>query len=325
LLEDIRIAENSIDRSSAAVARSIQDMNMAESESPIEELLQNKSLSDTFDYVNALKTVQGRVKIELEELRDTRMFLGAKKDQVLGEKERLESYVKTLSNQSKVIALNKTEKDKLLKDTQNKESEYKLLVAEKIKEREVFEKELFNYESQLKVSIDPSAIPSARLGVLSWPVDNVSITQYFGKTVAAKRLYTSGTHGGIDFKASIGTKIKTALSGTVVDTESVRTKRGCQYGKWVLIKHPNGLTTIYGHLSLVTVNPGDTVVTGDVIGYSGDTGYATGPHLHLGVYASSGVRIVDSTSLGSNNCKGIKTVAANPAAYLDPSAYLPRI
>jgi murein DD-endopeptidase MepM/ murein hydrolase activator NlpD len=183
---------------------------------------------------------------------------------------------------------------------------------------------LFAYESKLKIAIDPSAIPSARAGILTWPTEKVTVTQYFGKTVSAQRLYVSGSHNGIDLRASIGTPIRAALSGTVTDTEAVYHRSGCQYGKFVLIKHPNGLSTIYGHLSVVSVKPGDTVITGDTIGYSGDTGYATGPHLHFGVYATQGIRIVDSSSLGSSRCAGIKTVASPPAGYLDPMSYLPR-
>ncbi len=325
LSDDINVTEKKIASTSKAVAVNIRNMNMAESESAIEELLKNKSMSETWDYINALKTFEGRIKNELSDLQDLRKILGLKRDEAQGEKSKLESYKIALSDQTKVVQANKEEKDKLLKDTQNKESTYKNLLATAIKEREAFEKKLFEYESQLKIAIDPNSIPNARSGVLMWPLESVSVTQFFGKTVAAQRLYTSGTHGGIDLRASNGTKVMAALSGTVIDTEGVRIKTGCQYGKWVLIRHPNGLTSIYGHLSLVTVNPGDTVLTGDTIGYSGNTGYATGPHLHFGVYASAGVKIVDSSSLGSSKCAGIKTVAAPTSAYLDPSAYLPKI
>lgn len=325
LESDIELAEQQIEINSTAMARNIQDMNIAESESGIEQFLANKTISDSFDYINALKTIEGRVKIELQDVREARMILGAKRDQALNEEARLRSYQKSLADQTKVVASNKAEKDQLLKTTQNQESQYKTLLDTAIKQRETYERELFNYESQLKVTVDPSAVPSARGGVLSWPLESIRVTQYFGKTVAAQRLYTSGSHGGIDFGASTGSKVMAALSGTVIDTEAVKHKAGCQYGKWVLIKHANGLTTIYGHLSVVSVNPGEKVVTGETIGYSGATGYATGPHLHMGVYASAGVRIVDSSSLGSANCKGIKTVAANPTSYLDPSAYLPKI
>jgi murein DD-endopeptidase MepM/ murein hydrolase activator NlpD len=325
LESDIQDTEKKISSTSVTVATNLRQMNMAEAETAIEELLKNKSMSETWDYLNALRSVGGRVKLALADLRDLRQLLGAKRDAAQGEKSKLESYKKSLSEQTVVVQANKQEKDKLLQVTKNKESEYKSLLDQKMKEREAFEKQLFEYESQLKVAIDPTSIPDAKLGILSWPLASVSVTQYFGKTVAAKRLYTSGTHGGIDLRASVGTKVTAALTGTVIDTEAVRTKSGCQYGKWVLIRHPNGLTSIYGHLSLVSVSPGDTVLTGETIGYSGDTGYATGPHLHFGVYASAGVKIVDSSSLGSGRCSGIKTVAAPTTAYLDPSAYLPKI
>lgn len=326
LSDDIADTEKKISTTAEAVAVNIRNMQMAESESAIEELLKNKSMSETWDYINALKTFEGHIKNELSDLQDLRKILGAKHDEAKGEKSKLESYRLALADQTKVVQSNKEEKDKLLKDTQNKESTYKTLLNEAVKEREAFEKELLEYESQLKITLDPSAVPGARSGILSWPLKDVYVTQYFGYTAAAAKLYkTTQKHGGIDLRAPIGTATYAALSGTVIDTEAVRYKKGCQYGKWVLIRHPNGLATIYGHLSVVSVKPGDTVLTGDLIGYSGSTGFATGPHLHFGVYASAGIKIVDSSSLGSNNCIGIKTVAATPAAYLDPSAYLPKI
>jgi peptidoglycan DL-endopeptidase CwlO len=321
---DIETAEQGIDRATSAIGESIRETYMTESQSMLEELLENSSLSEAWNYVNALQTIQSRVKIELDSLRDQRMTLGGKRELAIGEKIKLENYQKALSDQQKVVVTTKQEKDKLLKDTQSKESNYKAILAEKIKQKEDYEKELFAYESKLKIAIDPNAIPGARAGILSWPTEKISITQYFGKTVAALRLYVSGTHNGIDLRASIGTPIRASLSGTVTDTEAIRAKSGCQYGKFVLIKHPNGLSTIYGHLSVVSVQPGDTVITGDIIGYSGDTGYATGPHLHFGVYATQGIRIVDSSSLGSGRCAGIKTVASPPAGYLDPMSYLPK-
>jgi murein DD-endopeptidase MepM/ murein hydrolase activator NlpD len=73
-------------------------------------------------------------------------------------------------------------------------------------------------------------------------------------------------------------------------------------------------------MSLVKVTEGQTVFVGDTIGYSGNTGYSTGPHLHLTVYASTGVQV---TSLKSSVCKGTYRIPiANPNAYLDPMLYL---
>ncbi|HVU06189.1 MAG TPA: peptidoglycan DD-metalloendopeptidase family protein [Candidatus Paceibacterota bacterium] len=323
--DDIEDTEIKIAATSKAIAESIRDTAFAESQSPIENLLNNKNISATWDYVNAVQSLRTKVKDRYDDLSDLNELLNAKQDEALGEQSKLKSYQKDLAGQQQTVLATKDEKSKLLTATAGKEAEYKKILADKIAERETYEKELFSYESQLKVTLDPNAVPDAKAGILTWPLDSIRITQYFGKTVAAKRLYVSGTHGGIDLAASIGTPVKAALSGTVADTEPLKYKSGCQYGKYVLIRHPNGLSTIYGHLSVVSVKPGDTVITGDVIGYSGDTGYATGPHLHFGVYASEGIRVVDSSALGSKTCAGIKTVAAPTNAYLDPMAYLPKL
>lgn len=93
----------------------------------------------------------------------------------------------------------------------------------------------------------------------------------------------------------------------------------CQYGKWVLIRHANGLATLYAHLSDVSVQKGGAVATGQMIGFSGNTGYATGPHLHMGVY------LAEAISFKQYTCKSGYTVTipiAPISAYLDPLSYL---
>jgi murein DD-endopeptidase MepM/ murein hydrolase activator NlpD len=95
--------------------------------------------------------------------------------------------------------------------------------------------------------------------------------------------------------------------------------RNCQYGKWILIQHPNGLATLYAHLSDISVQKGGTVFTGQVIGFAGDTGYATGPHLHFTVY------IAEAVSFKQYTCwnKTVVTIpVAPPNAYLNPLSYL---
>jgi murein DD-endopeptidase MepM/ murein hydrolase activator NlpD len=99
---------------------------------------------------------------------------------------------------------------------------------------------------------------------------------------------------------------------------------GCySFGKWVMVKHPNGLSTLYAHLSLQTVSVGQKVGTGELIGYSGNTGYTTGPHLHFGVYATQGVQI--TLFKNSLHCKGATIPLATLDAYLNPLSYLPQI
>jgi murein DD-endopeptidase MepM/ murein hydrolase activator NlpD len=85
-------------------------------------------------------------------------------------------------------------------------------------------------------------------------------------------------HPGIDISAPTGTKVLASADGLVAFAD-----RQVGYGKLVVLQHKFGLSTRYGHLSLIAVKPGQRVRKGDIIGYVGSTGRATGPHLHYEV------------------------------------------
>jgi murein DD-endopeptidase MepM/ murein hydrolase activator NlpD len=151
------------------------------------------------------------------------------------------------------------------------------------------------------------------------------LTQYFGSTDFARSgAYNGSDHNGIDFGVSTGTRVISALAGTVTATGNTDLVRGCySYGKWVLIKHANGLSTLYAHLSVISVSQGQVLETGDSIGFSGATGYATGPHLHFTVYASDGVRLVKMGDIkAKTSCAAAVIPVAPTDAYLNPMQYL---
>ena len=102
------------------------------------------------------------------------------------------------------------------------------------------------------------------------PTTNTKITSKFGPR--RRRM-----HNGIDVKVYIGDTIRAAFSGKVRMVKYER--RG--YGKYVVIRHDNGLETIYGHLSKQMVKEDQYVEAGDVIGLGGNTGRSTGSHLHF--------------------------------------------
>ncbi len=110
-----------------------------------------------------------------------------------------------------------------------------------------------------------------------------------------------------------------------MDTGNTDAVPGCySFGKWVLIKHNNGLATLYAHLSSIGVTKGQTLATGDVVGNSGMTGYATGPHLHFAVYASQAVSIMSLAEYrgATSPCATAKMPVAPKEAYLNPMSYL---
>ncbi len=94
---------------------------------------------------------------------------------------------------------------------------------------------------------------------------------------------TQGVHGnnGIDIAASLGTPVLSAASGQVLVSRSGGWGGG--YGTYVVIKHPNGTQTLYGHLSQASVSVGQSVTKGQQIGKMGNTGQSSGVHLHFEV------------------------------------------
>ncbi len=85
-------------------------------------------------------------------------------------------------------------------------------------------------------------------------------------------------HSGLDIDAPFGTPVRAAADGDVSDASM-----GAGYGREVVLNHGHDVETIYGHLSSIAVVPGQHVSRGQVIGYVGQSGRATGPHLHYEV------------------------------------------
>jgi murein DD-endopeptidase MepM/ murein hydrolase activator NlpD len=103
---------------------------------------------------------------------------------------------------------------------------------------------------------------------------------YYLRPVAGGKK-TQGIHGynGVDLAGPVGTPIYAAADGEVIISRSGGWNGG--YGNYVVIRHPNGTQTLYSHNSRNNVSVGDNVKQGDVIGFIGATGKATGPHLHF--------------------------------------------
>ncbi len=111
------------------------------------------------------------------------------------------------------------------------------------------------------------AMPGLRL---QWPLSGV-LTSGFGPRWGS-------FHRGIDISCSIGTPIHAAAAGVAYLGEDPG-----GFGHYVIIDHGNGVVTVYGHQSAQAVGDGQRVAAGTVIGYSGNTGHSTGPHLHFEV------------------------------------------
>ena len=322
LTQNIGQQEERIKKNKQLVADTIHKIAQTDGDTVLEIMLTNNSISDFFQDVDELSRMQVAVRDSIKSLENLKKDLGLKRFSQQAEQKQLSILNAQLTDQKAIADQNKREQTSLLKETKNQESNYKKLLAEKAARKKQFEREIDDFEAQLRAEIDANSFPRPGTKVLAYPLDNVQVTQKFGAGVDARRLYVSGTHNGTDFRASPGTPIKAASDGVVVGTGNTDTAcRGASYGKWIMIKHKNGLSSLYGHLELIKVNEGNQVQVGDIIGYSGNTGYSTGPHLHFTVYVSSAVNI---QNFPSKSCVGaiFRIPVAPMNAYLDPEAYL---
>lgn len=109
-----------------------------------------------------------------------------------------------------------------------------------------------------------------------WPVSG-QVTGSFGERIDPFN-GEGAFHSGVDIGSSYGSKIIAPADGVVTVTETMG-----GYGKAIMIDHGNGISTRYGHLSGFAVTAGQRVHRGDLIGYVGESGRSTGPHLHYEV------------------------------------------
>jgi len=317
--------EEDIVESIDVIKATIRRINEIESNTLAELVLSSENMSELWNEIDTFQQFQTSMEERVRELQALKTNLESDRTEIEQERSNQLALKSKLSDQKKIVDNNRSQQNALLSQTKNKESNYQAQLEERLRLKEEFERELLDLEAQLQIAIDPDSLPPAGKGILRWPLDKVRLTQYFGNTKFAQSgAYNGRGHNGIDFGISTGTEVKAALSGTVVETGNTDLYKGCySYGKWVLVKHNNGLSTMYAHLSLIKATAGQVVSTGDVIGYSGNTGYSTGPHLHFTVYASQGVEVVRLGDIKKiTNCGNARIPVAPFNAYLNPLDYL---
>lgn len=316
----------SIDTGQAGLGESLRRLSEAESQPLVIQMLSSSDVSDAWQDMDASETLQSAIRSQIQVLSAQKQSLTNTKTATEQKKAQLVKQQGTLLAQQGSLNAQKKAQGELLAQTKSQESTYQSILAQKQAAKASFEAALSDLKSQFQHAVNPSEILLAGKGILRWPLESVRLTQNFGDTAFARSgAYNGKGHNGIDFAASIGTPVKAALTGTVLGTGNTDSVRGCySFGKWVMIKHANGLNTMYAHLSQINVSQGQSVATGDIVGYSGETGYATGPHLHFGVYVSSATQIV---TLGSatnkpTSCSNAVMPITPLSGYLDPINYL---
>ena len=305
LSSEIETRNIELEKQKANLGRILFAIDEYDQETPFEMILKNQNFSDFLNQAQYVEDLQNNLQQKVRGVKETRTRLEEQKTEYENQKNQLQELNQELKGKTSVLDNQRDEKQDLLATTKNQEKQYQAMLADLQKKRDQIENEIYQAEEKLRLAINPSSIPGSKKGVLIWPIQK-QLTQSFGCLHAsfARKSYPScdngqgGYHNGIDIAASIGLPVKAALEGTV---SGIGNLGKYSYGKWITVRHDNGLTTLYAQ----------KLKTRDAIGYAGSTGYSTGAHLHFTVYASNTFQI-QQKSYGPVPMGG----SINPMLYL---------
>lgn len=234
-------------------------------------LLSSDSFSDFLNRYEIIRQIS---------LRDENLFeqLKAIRDKVLTEKQELENTKKEAEDTKLQMEANKAELEAQM-EAKRKQMESIQLAQKNVKDAYAA---MIETEDELMAQYKKAAAEYAAQstyvgGTFMWPLpagNNVITCKYGMRThpITGKRKL----HTGVDLRAATGTKVYAANKGTVTTSGY-----SSAWGNYIIISHGGGITTLYAHMSKRSVSKDDKVKQGDIIGYSGNTGYSTAPHLHF--------------------------------------------
>ncbi len=283
---DLRDVQSSIDDKEQAVNKLLLELqkNDAARSTLLTLFLKGNTLAEGVMETQSLLNVRNQLSSEVNSLGDLSKELSNKIEERSSKKSEVEFHHKNLAARRIIVTEQQEERKIILAQTKNQEEMYQQQLTNLKKQQDLISDGISKIEDQLRASFNVGLLPTKRSGVFAWPLaGSVKITQHFAEK---SYLYRYKAHNGLDLGASVGTPVFAADDGTVIgaDNNDRSRWRKYQYGKYILIEHTNNLATLYAHLSEQVVGIGKAVKRGELIGYSGNTGYATGPHLHFGVY-----------------------------------------
>ncbi|BFD25023.2 MAG: peptidoglycan DD-metalloendopeptidase family protein [Candidatus Parcubacteria bacterium] len=255
--------------------------------SSLEALLLNGSLAEFLNQAKYLENTNEKIRESLQELQrkksdldQSQISLGEKNKELLALKKELEKKKESLAyeQESKVI---------ILEETKSSEEEYQRLLAQAKREQQQAEAEISSLEKSVRRKMSEKEKNQLEGGStdIAWPTSGRYITTGFHDQEYPYRKII-GEHPAIDIRAPQGTTLRAAGDGYVARVKY----DGTNAYAYIMIIHSNGLSTVYGHVSAVSVEQDQYVLQGDKIGLTGGAprsigagAFTTGPHLHFEV------------------------------------------
>ena len=210
---------------------------------------------------------------EREELANNKIQLGKDKDSLNSRKQELQKSIDEYNSSKAELNAEVEECNAALASLDDKRSEVKETIDTNQEQKRQIEAEINNALSGSGSNKPGSGNYNPGTGQLAYPTSYRQISAGYPN-------YSNGSyHGGVDWPCPTGTAVHASDSGVVV----IAKKLTYSYGQYILIDHGNGLSTLYAHNSSLVVGVGDKVSKGQIIAYSGESGNATGPHVHFEV------------------------------------------
>lgn len=220
-----------------------------------------------------LMTKMEEINKEREELANNKIQLGKDKDSLNSRKQELQKSIDEYNSSKAELNAEVEECNAALASLDDKRSEVKETLNVNQEQKRQIEAEINNALSGSGSNKPGSDNYNPGTGQLAYPTSYRQISAGYPN-------YSNGSyHGGVDWPCPTGTAVHASDSGVVV----IAKKLTYSYGQYILIDHGNGLSTLYAHNSSLVVGVGDKVSKGQIIAYSGESGNATGPHVHFEV------------------------------------------
>lgn len=273
--DEINIQEAELTRQKRILNESIRLMYEEKETSLLETLLSSESFSKVLDRMEYLNVVKNKIDSTIKEVNEIKNDLVTKKKSL---------DILRLQQEAQAAALNsqRAEKDRILTQTQGQEALYQQMLANTKAEysqtkSEMEEMERSNYS--IGGSYDGPPSPFG----FSWPMADHSRNCHCYPSYPG--------HTGLDIGGPSGTPIFASADGEIIDVHNEHPNNfntygiRLDYGNYVKIQHSGNFQTLYAHLlnssGLLNVYPGKRINRGEQIGFLGNTGCSSGPHLHF--------------------------------------------
>ncbi len=272
LEEELEEIESEEEDTTELFNKRVRAMFMQGPVSYVEVLLSSKSYFEFLVMSDMIESIIESDSNLLEQIKEHKALVQEKKDEIAEQESEIYNLTQEIAVKKSNIEMQIASKERLAEDLEKEKATYEQKYAQ-------LEKESQEVQSLIKKLTAASKNTAYRgKGTMAWPLPSSrTITSNYGWRIhpilKQKRIHT-----GIDIAAPQGTKIVAAAEGKVIYVGTMTAN-----GKVVIIDHGGGIQTLYAHLSKYSVSVGQEVKEGDKVGEVGQTGWATGPHLHFEV------------------------------------------